>query len=358
MKWTRLGRCAVAVSLMWCVAPAWAAEPGPYMGVDLGVSEPTNDNYRSHVETGASGSPFFGTMFNEYLGLEVEGHIIGQPADDNRNRAQAPDGITCFGAPPNKVCGSLNHPNGWTTMFGVTAGPRIAIPLTDRISLYGIGQGGGYKGMTGRLNQWAPGFSVGGGIDFGLTDQVSVGLFGRWNRVYMAPHPTRLAGHVEDDQGPKDARFATGGVRITYSFAQAAPPPPPPPPPVAEAPPPPPPAPVAKKKVVLRSINFDFNKAEIKSESLPVLNELVSQLKGDSHANAVLVTGHTDSIGSDAYNNKLSVRRAAAVRDYLVRKGIASDRIKIEGRGKSNPVASNATAEGRAENRRVEVDIK
>ena len=69
----------------------------------------------------------------------------------------------------------------------------------------------------------------------------------------------------------------------------------------------------------------------------------------------VVVEGHTDSVGSDAYNRKLSERRAKAVRDYLVREGIESSRLTTHGYGKSRPVASNDTAEGRAENRRAEI---
>ena len=69
------------------------------------------------------------------------------------------------------------------------------------------------------------------------------------------------------------------------------------------------------------------------------------------------VDGHTDSIGSDAYNQKLSVRRAQAVADYLEKGGIAASRMTVKGFGESQPVASNDTAEGRAENRRVELKI-
>ena len=69
----------------------------------------------------------------------------------------------------------------------------------------------------------------------------------------------------------------------------------------------------------------------------------------------VVVEGHTDSIGSDAYNMKLSQRRANTVRDYMVKKGISPSRIKTEAFGETKPIASNKTAEGRAQNRRVEI---
>jgi OmpA-OmpF porin, OOP family len=69
----------------------------------------------------------------------------------------------------------------------------------------------------------------------------------------------------------------------------------------------------------------------------------------------VSVDGYTDSVGSDAYNQKLSMRRAEAARRYLVDKGIDESRISVRAMGESNPVASNSTADGRAENRRVEI---
>jgi outer membrane protein OmpA-like peptidoglycan-associated protein len=126
-----------------------------------------------------------------------------------------------------------------------------------------------------------------------------------------------------------------------------APPPPPPP-----APPPPPPAP--KKIAELKSAHFDFNKATLKPEGKSELDRAVEALKADPALKAT-IGGHTDSVGSDAYNMKLSERRANAARDYIVSQGIDASRITTQGFGESNPVASNDTAEGRAQNRRVEV---
>jgi OmpA-OmpF porin, OOP family len=124
----------------------------------------------------------------------------------------------------------------------------------------------------------------------------------------------------------------------------------PPPPPV-----PPPPAPrKAEPLVTLHGAQFDFNKATLKPAAKPVLDEAVKVMKNKPDLK-VSVEGHTDSIGGAAYNQKLSERRAASVRDYLVSQGIDAARISVRGFGKSNPVASNDTEEGRAENRRVEV---
>jgi len=111
-----------------------------------------------------------------------------------------------------------------------------------------------------------------------------------------------------------------------------------------------------KKKIVLRAVHFDFDKAVIRPDAVPVLDEAVRTLKEEGTV-AVIVAGHTDSVGSDKYNMKLSLRRANAVRDYLVKQGIPASRIRTEGLGETEPVASNDTADGRAQNRRVELHV-
>jgi outer membrane protein OmpA-like peptidoglycan-associated protein len=145
----------------------------------------------------------------------------------------------------------------------------------------------------------------------------------------------------------------TFGLQLTYNFTEgeAAPPPAP----VAQAAPPPPPP--AKKKIVLRSVHFDFDKATLKAEAKPILDEAVQVLKQEGSVD-IVVEGHTDSLGTDQYNLGLSRRRAETVRTYLVDHGIAQSRITAEGLGESKPLASNDTADGRAQNRRVELHVK
>ena len=114
---------------------------------------------------------------------------------------------------------------------------------------------------------------------------------------------------------------------------------------------------VTTTKVTLQADTlFDFDKSAIKPEGQVALDSLARQLKGIKIEVAVAV-GNTDSIGTDAYNMALGQRRAQAVKTYLVSKGVPADRIYTESKGKSNPVASNATAEGRAKNRRVDVEV-
>jgi outer membrane protein OmpA-like peptidoglycan-associated protein len=104
-------------------------------------------------------------------------------------------------------------------------------------------------------------------------------------------------------------------------------------------------------------VHFDFDKSNIRPDARPILDEAVRMLKQRGEVK-IVVEGHTDSVGSDGYNMKLSRRRADAVKRYLVEHGIAASRITTEGFGKRQPVASNATAEGRAQNRRVEIHVQ
>ena len=117
-------------------------------------------------------------------------------------------------------------------------------------------------------------------------------------------------------------------------------------------------APVATASKVTYAADafFDFDKAVVKPAGKAKLDDLVSKVKG-INLEVIIAVGHTDSVGSDAYNQKLSVRRAEAVKAYLVSKGIEKNRIYTEGKGEKQPVASNKTSEGRAKNRRVEIEV-
>ena len=112
--------------------------------------------------------------------------------------------------------------------------------------------------------------------------------------------------------------------------------------------------PVTKQRIVLRGVNFDFNSATSVPTSRPVLDQAADLLKANPGVQ-VRVEGHTDSIGSEEYNQALSVRRAEAVYRYLVNRGVDPERFTVEGFGKSESVASNDTEAGRAQNRRVEL---
>ncbi len=116
-------------------------------------------------------------------------------------------------------------------------------------------------------------------------------------------------------------------------------------------------APVAASKVTYAAdAFFDFDKSVLKPEGKAKLDDLAMKVK-DINLEVIIAVGHTDSIGTDAYNQKLSVRRSEAVKAYLVTKGIEKNRIYTEGKGEKQPVADNKTAEGRAKNRRVEIEV-
>jgi outer membrane protein OmpA-like peptidoglycan-associated protein len=131
----------------------------------------------------------------------------------------------------------------------------------------------------------------------------------------------------------------------------------PPPPAVAAPPPPPPPAPKKGTKIAeLAGPNFDFNKATLTPAGEKMVDGAARTLK-DNPSMHVMVAGYTDSVGSDAYNQRLSERRAQAVARRLVDDGVSASRLDVKGFGKKNPVADNKTEEGRARNRRVEIVV-
>ena len=101
---------------------------------------------------------------------------------------------------------------------------------------------------------------------------------------------------------------------------------------------------------------FDFDKAVLKAEGKAKLDDLVGKVKG-VNLEVIIAVGHTDAVGSDAYNQKLSVKRSDAVKAYLVSKGIEKNRVYTEGKGEKQPVADNNTSAGRAKNRRVELEV-
>jgi len=165
----------------------------------------------------------------------------------------------------------------------------------------------------------------------------------------------------------RDANWtpATAAKGCDGALVPPPPPAPAPPPPAARPAPPPPPAaapvpapqpPAATKVTYAADAFFDFDKSVLKPEGKAKLDDLVGKIQG-INLEVIIAVGHTDSIGTDAYNQKLSVRRAEAVKAYLVSKGIEKNRVYTEGKGEKQPVADNKTAEGRAKNRRVEIEV-
>lgn len=114
--------------------------------------------------------------------------------------------------------------------------------------------------------------------------------------------------------------------------------------------------PTAQKVSFAADAFFDFDKSVLKPEGKAKLDDVTSKL-GAINLEVIIAVGHTDSVGSDEYNQKLSVRRAEAVKAYIISKGVDATRVYTEGKGEKQPVADNKTAEGRAKNRRVEIEV-
>jgi len=115
------------------------------------------------------------------------------------------------------------------------------------------------------------------------------------------------------------------------------------------------PPPIAKVSLTTDT-SFGFDQSSLRPDDINRLKKLHAEIQ-NAKVDSILATGHTDSIGKASYNKKLSIRRAQAVKDYLVKLGIPSERIFIDGKGATQPVASNKTSQGRARNRRVDVEV-
>jgi OOP family OmpA-OmpF porin len=106
----------------------------------------------------------------------------------------------------------------------------------------------------------------------------------------------------------------------------------------------------------LRSVNFDFDSSKLRPDALTILDDNARTLKMNANA-MVEVAGHADSVNSEQYNQRLSERRAWSVTNFLTEKGVDKKRLKPKGYGELKPAADNATAQGRAKNRRVDLNI-
>jgi outer membrane protein OmpA-like peptidoglycan-associated protein len=300
------------------------------IGVDFGMAIPV-DRMRKQVDLGANIAPFLGYRFNLGRGFALA--LLGQP------QFTAFPSSTCD--PNDKGLGRcVEEGETWSGLFGVAAGPRLSYTYSI-FEVHLGGQGGYYTDVHGPFDGDGPGFNVEGGANFEFWRGTAVGTFVRYDDTDIHVNRTNTG----------DIRYVTFGFGVQHRFLQPEPPPP------APAPPAPEPTPVVRKKIVLRGVNFEFNKADIRADAEPILDEAVTVLLEETDVN-VIVEGHTDSIGSEAYNQKLSLRRAQAVYDYLGDAGIDPLRMRVRGYGESRPVASNETDDGRAENRRVELRVE
>jgi len=280
--------------------------------------------------------------------------------------------------------------------YGLALGRELGPVLNLEINLNGarIGDGLGRShlstyessldllGVMNRGGTLAPYLSIGAGAvrdkysPFGITKddfaaEAGAGMFIRIWQNSLGTSQLLLRPDFKarfDNPGRGDHLvdyIATLGLQFGFGGKAPPPPPPPPPPPVVVAPPPPPPpapppAPLesdrynlqAKGSIILEGVNFEFNSAQLTAESRPILDDVAASLQKHPRIKIEL-QGHTDSTGPAAYNMGLSQRRAEAVRDYLVSRGVDVERMTAKGYGMTQPVADNKTKAGRARNRRV-----
>ena len=316
--------CAVGGALV-LLGSSMVQAGEPYFGIDLGAAGPT-EKFRRTADVGGS----------------IAGHIGYRLLNLGDNLAFSLEAIPQFAGFQIKPGVSTNG-RDVESIFSITAGPRISL-IDENLEIYMSGGGGFYQHTTGVVDDNGGGWNIAGGINYECIRDNAFGLFVRRDEADMRPYKGPTNEHTS---------YVTGGLSYEYRLR-------PPPPVVAEAPPPPPPAPPAppmKKKLILRGVNFDFDKSNIRSDAKPILDEAVSTLN-EEHSVSVSVEGHTDSRGTDAYNQKLSERRAKAVADYLSGHGVDGSRLSTVGYGESRPVATNDTDAGRAENRRVELRVQ
>lgn len=292
----------------------------PVVGVDVGAAIPIS-HFRETASPGGAIAPFVGWE----IGVPIVPGLTFTPIIQPQ--------FAAFGS----CCG-----DDLASITSVSGGARFG--LNDGASEVYLGAQGGWNWSTNgpREHDDGSGFNITGGYNYEFCEGTALGLFARYQQARIRP---------VTDQESQTTEFLVTGLEVRHRFLPAPPAPPPPPAPVAQAPPPPP---AVKQKIVLRGVNFDFDKSDIRPDAVPILDQAAATLKeyGDV---SVSVNGYTDAIGTDAYNERLSLRRAEAVRAYLERHGVAASRLTVKGFGESNPVASNDTPEGRAQNRRVEL---
>ena len=342
------------------INPDWANSAW-YIGAGIGHSRANIDEDRltrsltangatmtgfSKDERGVGGKLYVGKQLNQYFAIEGGLFDLGK-----------------FGF--NATTSGNGVLNGEVGFRGVNLDLVGQLPLSQRFSVYGrlgMSYAQAKAHFTGNrlLVQTNPNPS-----QRKLNAKAGLGL------EYKFSEALALRAEVEryrvNDAVGNQGDVDLASINLVYKLGRPAakavvytPPPaaePMPAPQVIETPPPAAkPMPVSEKVSFSAESLFDFDKSVVKADGKAALDGLVANLQG-MDTEAIVTVGHTDSIGTDAYNQKLSLRRAEAVKAYLVTKGVEASRVFVEGKGESQPVADNKTAEGRAKNRRVTVEV-
>jgi OOP family OmpA-OmpF porin len=260
--------------------------------------------------------------------------------------------------------------DGYATFRAANLDLLAQLPMSERASIYArlgaqylrsevIFGGNRLNAVTGpKRSESSFNPHLGIGLEYKLTEALAVR--GELERARVTD-PISNRGHIDNMTLALVYKLGRPAARAAIVPAPAPAPepvvvapvvtPPPPPPPPA-----PKPMPRSEKATFSAHTLFDFDKSELKPEGKQALDQLLSQQAGID-LEVMVVVGHTDAIGTDDYNQALSLRRAAAVKQYLTSKGAPEQKVFTEGKGESQPVADNKSAAGRTENRRVTVEV-
>jgi len=343
----RIKPLSVLTALAGTALQAHAADDRLYVAPTLNYTFSDNDR---HADDGWGGGLALGKPITEHLNMELS--LTGSSLDYKTG-------------------------SGKYDLWGLGVDALYLFNRDADFTPYGVvGLGALYTDIPGKHDTGLMG-NIGLGIMKRLTDNISLRADARY----------RMDGNSTKAFGANDFGDAIISVGLNFALGQKAQPmpkPEPAPAPVAEpAPAPmpePAPAPVAQPEpaapalktpqaqqldqaksgdvvVILEGVNFAFDSARLRPDAITILDEAVTVLNRRKDI-SVDVVGHTDSTGTKQYNQGLSERRAKSVYDYFVNKGIAADRLTTKGYGETKPIASNATREGRAKNRRVELVVK
>jgi outer membrane protein OmpA-like peptidoglycan-associated protein len=333
-------------ALLAFVSPALAGQ-GWYIGLGAGWDTLNNTNIT-------------GTFVNGKINSNDSALVIGSLGYKWHNwRFEVEPGWTSHNIKSVDLSGGGSDPmDGHARLYSALANVLYDIPLTPRWKLsLGAGAGVGndrydvrFPGGAALATGSDRGFmwQAIGGFTYKVSPVVDLYVDYRYRDSDARPTTNFIPVGFERVHNSADQAVLVGFRWYPWRAAEAAPPPPPPPLP----PPPPPPPPATKTFIVF----FDFNKSNLTSEAQSVVNEAVKAAKEQGSVR-VLVTGHTDTVGSDSYNMGLSVRRAQSVKDEMVREGMDGGTISIEGKGYHDPLVPTGPGVREPQNRRAVIDL-
>lgn len=389
-KKVMLGRCLAMASS--CVIPMAAhAGTGPYIGLEGGLNLLDNQTYTvsNDLNTPPDGTKIGKVEFSTgWLAGAMAGYSFEnglRPELEYAHRSNALQRVNAYGTGllgrDTDTTDVGGHVRADATMFNIWYDLKMFAPFRPYI---GGGAGAARVGIKNARyddehldsdSKWLFAWQAGAGVAFDFNEHFSTSLDYRY--LQSSHGKFNL---LSDATGARvKTRYQSNAIMISLRYAfgeKEAPPPAPVEQPVevvapVEAPPPPPPPPCevpaagtrvdfsgckTGDTVVLRGVNFEFNKATLTVNARTLLDPVADALMARPDI-TVEVDGHTDSKGSDAYNQKLSEARAASVKDYLATHGVDVGRMTTQGFGETQPIADNGTDDGRELNRRVELKV-